>query len=156
MSTARSSVIPDLIDALVALGDSLLVDVTTTDGLPLASNPGSYFAVGVDDPGVTHAATSAQSTADWAGASLANGMNEAGGVTCAAWATRGDGDPKAARDDVFAIHTALLAYTRTHVGLGVPGVWSTWIGGADEFVQIQDEGGASAILRFTFNFKARI
>lgn len=157
MSTARSSVIPDLIDALVAVGGSLMPDVTVTDGLPLEANTGAYLSIGVDDPGVTSAAVAARSTVEWAGAALINGLNEAGEITCAAW-TRGraDADMKTSRDEAFAIHAALLAYIRTHVGLGVAGVWSTWVGGADEFSQTQDEYGATAILRFGFYFKARI
>lgn len=154
MSTPRSSVIPDLIDALVGLVCPL--EVTVTDGLPLVANPGVYLAFGVDDPGVRSAATAARATTEWAGAALANGMNEVGEVTCATWSQRGDADPKAARDDVFAVHAWLLGYIRTHVGLGVAGVWDTRVGGADEFSQDQNEFGAAAILRFAVSFKARI
>lgn len=154
MSTPRSSVIPDLIDALVAL--AWPADVTVTDGLPAVANPGIYAAVGVDDPGVRSAATAARSTAEWAGAALINGMNESGDITCAVWSQHGDTDIKAVRDEVFAVHSWLLAHVRTHVGLGVAGVWDTRVGGADEFSQDQNEFGAAAILRFAVSFKARI
>lgn len=156
MSTARSSVIPDLIDALVAAGGLLGLDLTVTDGLPTVANSGTYLSVGVDDPGVTRAATSARSTTEWAGAALVNGLNEAGEVTCAAWSQRGDSDARQARDEVFVVHAALMAYVRSHVGLGVPGVWDTRVGGADEFSQNQTEYGAIAVLRFAVAFKARI
>ena len=48
----RSSVVPDLIDAMVAQFGALpaLADVTVSDGYPLTNEPGTYLFVGVDDP----------------------------------------------------------------------------------------------------------
>lgn len=156
MTAPRSSVIPDLIDALTALGPSVVPGVTVHDGMPTTATGGDHLAIGVDDPGVTSAAAAANSSQEWAGSTFGSGIDETGEVTCVAWSQNGNSDPKAARDAVFAIHSALLGYLRTHVGLGVAGVLDTRVGGVSEFTQSQDERGATAVLRFGVMFQARI
>lgn len=155
MSTARSSVVPDLIDALVAALPTLLPDFTICDGFPLELHTGDHVAVGVDDPQGTSPAPSARSDIDWAGAHRAIGLNEAGEVTCAVWAWRGDADAKSARDAVYVALSAIQAHLRADVSVGVDGIWSSWIA-STQLSQDQTEQGANALLIFRVGFKARL
>lgn len=152
---ARSSVVPDLIDALVEALAGLLPDFTVSDGFPLELHTGDYVAVGVDDPQGTSPAPSANSTIDWAGAHRAIGLNEAGEVTCAAWAWRGDADARSARDAVYVALSAIQAHLRADVSAGVDGIWSSWIAWT-QLSQDQTEQGANALLIFRVGFKARL
>lgn len=155
MSDPRSSVVPDLIDALTAALAPLLVDVTVCDGVPADSNSGDYFAVGVDDfDGITPVA-SARSDIDWAGAHRAVGLNEVGELACAAWAWRGEGDAKAARDACYSALSILQALLRADPSVGVSGLWSSWIAGT-QLTQAQAPDGATALLVIRVGFKARL
>lgn len=150
----RTSVIPDLVDAMVAQFTPLLGDyVTVSDGLPLTNNPGTYLFVGVDDPDGTRTA-SADSEQSWPHAT-AVGRNEEGAVTLAAESYDGAGDAKAARDQVFAVAGALQDYVRTSKTLGVPGV--LWLNFSSlRLEQAQAPTGAFALLTFRINFQARL
>lgn len=152
---ARSSVVPDLLDALLAAFPPLVPDFTVSDGFPLEWNTGDFLAVGVDDPQSANPAPSARSDAEWAGAHRSMGLNESGEVTCAAWAWRGDADTKSGRDAVYGALSAIQDTLRNPAGLAVEGLWSTWLAGT-QLSQDQTPNGALVLLVFRVGFKARI
>lgn len=152
---ARSSVVPDLLDALVSAFQELAPDFTVSDGFPLEWNTGDFLAVGVDDPQASSPAPSARSDAEWAGAHRSMGLNESGEVTCAAWSWRGDADTREAREAVYGALSAVQDYLRDPVGMGVDGLWSTWLAGT-QLSQDQTPDGALVLLVFRVGFKARL
>lgn len=151
----RTSVIPDLIDAMVADFASLLGDeVTVSDGYPVTNNPGTYLFVGVDDPTDRTPATSATATQDWPLATP-TGRSEEGDVTLAAESWNGEADQKRARDEVFGVAGAIQNRLRESKTLGVPGV--LWLSFTDlRLEQAQSPAGAAALLTFRIQFKARL
>lgn len=152
----RSSVVPDLIDAMVAQFGALpaLADVTVSDGYPLTNEQGSYLFVGVDDPESASRAASATATQEWPHAT-AHSRNEAGAVTLACESWNGDADQKAARDEVFRVAAEIQTALRASTTLGVPGV--LWLSFTNlRLEQAQGAGGAGALLTFQIDFTARI
>lgn len=150
----RTSVIPDLIDAMVGTFSGLLPDVTVSDGYPITNNPGTYLFVGVDDPTDRTPALSASATQEWPLATP-TARNEDGDVTLSAESWNGEADQKRARDEVFAVAGAIQDRLRQSKTLGVPGVM--WLSFTDlRLEQAQSEVGAGARLVFRVHFKARI
>ena len=152
----RSSVVPDLIDAMVAQFGALpaLADVTVSDGYPLTNEPGTYMFVGVDDPESASRAASATATQEWPHAT-AHSRNEAGAVTLACESWNGDADQKAARDEVFRVAAEIQTALRASTTLEVPGV--LWLSFTNlRLEQAQGAGGAGALLTFQIDFTARI
>ena len=151
----RTSIIPDLIDAMVADFAGLLGDeVTVSDGYPVTNNPGTYLFVGVDDPTDRTPATSATATQDWPLATP-TGRHEEGDVTLAAESWNGEADQKRARDEVFGVAGAIQNRLRESKTLGVPGV--LWLSFTNlRLEQAQAEAGAGARLVFQVHFEARI
>lgn len=150
----RPSVVPDLIDALVAVMADRLPDVTVSDGFAVQQNSGDQLMIGVDDPDSPNPALSATTEQEWAGAT-ATGRNESGEITCAAWAWNGSADAKDARDRVFAVAASVQALLRTDKTLGVPGLLTTGFV-SSQLSQGLDGGTAAALLVFRVAFKARI
>lgn len=150
----KVSIVPDLIDALVALFADQLPDVMVTDGYDVTENYGDALWIGVDDPTSMDAAGSASFEQTWAGASFAT-RDETGTITCAASSSNGDGDAKAARDGVFAIAATVQEQLRLKSSLTVDGLnWTNFAGG--ELRQQQDDMGAYALLIFRIAFRARL
>lgn len=152
---SRTSVIPDLIDAMVADFGSLpdLSDVIVSDGLQLTNEAGTYLWVGVDDPDGQRT-PSADAEQEWPHAT-AHSRNESGAITLACESTSGAGDAKAARDEVFRVAGVIQDRLRTSKTLGVAGVlWLNFTGLRLEQAQTRD--GAAALLTFRINFQARI
>lgn len=152
---ARSSVVPDLLDALLSTFAPLVPKFTVSDGFPVESNSGDYLAVGVDDPASTAPAPSARSDIEWAGASRAVGLNETGEVTCAIWARRGESDTSTARDAVYDALSAIQGSLRDPSALAVDGLWSTWLA-STQLSQDQTPDGVLVLLVFRVGFKARL
>lgn len=155
MSTQqRTSVVPDLIDTMVADFAARLPGVIVSDGYSGLNEPGTALYVGVDDPASTSPANAATSSQDWP---LLTGRSrdETGEVTLAVEALDGSGDAKAARDGVFAVAGVVQDRLRESITLEVPGV--LWLGYTSQTLnQAQTPDGAVALLRFTIAFKARI
>lgn len=152
---SRTSVIPDLIDAMVsdfaALPD--LADVEVSDGFTLANEPGTYLYVGVDDPEGMKAA-SAEADQTWPHAT-AQARNEDGSITLAVESINGDGSAKDARDEVYRVAGAIQDRLRATPTLAVAGV--LWMSFANHRLeQGQTRDGASALLTFRITFTARI
>jgi hypothetical protein len=151
-----TSVVPALIDALVAAATTALPDVLVFDGIGVTDDPGDFLMVGVEDPDIEGAAFSADTKQDWAAVGTGAPRDEQGDITCVALSWNGDGDPKAARDDAYAIAAALEDLLRDTPALGVPGLLWTSFGTSSQLSQAQGPDGASALLVFRINFRARI
>lgn len=151
----RPSVVPDLIDALVAQVPPYLAEgVIVQDGLPTTWDVGDFLYVGVTDPDSPTPTPAATSTQEWPLAT-ATGRNESGSLTCYAYVQRGSADAKEARDAAFAITAAVQDLLRGDVRLGVPGVIRTSFESLD-FDQGQTPDGALAVVTFRIAFAARI
>ncbi len=151
-----TSVVPALIDALIATATEALSDTIVSDGFGVTDDPGNFLMIGVEDPDSEQAAFSADTKQEWATADRAGTRNEIGEILCAAVAWNGDADMKAARDAVYAITAALEVALRTTPALGLDGLLWTSFGTSTQFSQAQGETGAAAMLVFRIAFQARI
>lgn len=151
------SIVPSLIDALVAGARDLFGDaLTVCDGFEVGEDPGDYLMVGVDDPESPESAFAANVDQDWASIG-ARSRDESGHVTCAAMSWNGDADLKAARDGVYATASAFGEMLRNSPALGLdPELLWTSFGTSMQLSQSQVESGAIALLVFQVAFRARI
>lgn len=157
----KVSAIPDLVDALVALAEQSpdLADATVSDGYSLeAEQLGDVLMIGVEDPELEDAALSATSSTEPTTMGIQRSREELGTITCMALSANGDGDPKAARDRVFAMASVLADATRANPSLGVAGypLLVTIFGSSQQLMQQQDDRGAWALLAFQIGFRARL
>jgi hypothetical protein len=153
-----TSTVPALIDALVTNARTSLPDVDVYDGFGMSDDPGDFLMIGVEDPDLAQAATSAQAQQAPATMGMQRSRDETGSVTCAALSWNGDADPKAARDGAFATVAAVEDMLRLNPsqGLGAEGLFVCQFGGNLTLSQQQDGDGASALVVFTVDFRARI
>lgn len=149
-----SSVIPALLDALVALCRAEFSDVTVTDGPTVLANQGDYLMIGVDDMSLSKPASSADSTQEWAHAT-SSGRDETGGITCCLAAWQGDDDLASARRRLFNDLDRLGAVLNGRPPCDIPGLWRTNVTGLD-LSQDQTEDGCLAMLVFRIEFSARL
>jgi hypothetical protein len=151
-----TSALPDLIDALVTGARAALPDTLVYDGFGVDAEPGhSYLMVGVDDVDARDSAYAATATQEWANANY-TARDEEGYVVCAALAWNGDSDAKAARDEAFTTVAAVENLCRANPSLGVTSLLWTSFGGRVQLSQNQSEHGATAIVIFQINYRARI
>ena len=150
-----TSVVPALIDAVVAAARTNLPDTNVFDGFGNTSDPGDFLMIGVEDPDTDDAAFSADTKQSWANANHTT-RDESGELTCAALSWNGNGDQKAARDAVYAITAAVETFLRDNPPLNVAGVLWTGFGSSSQLSQAQGDGGAVAQLIFRIDFRARI
>lgn len=152
-----TSVIFDLVDRLVEVLRERLPNVEVYDGFGLSDDPGDFVMVGVEDPDMQGAETSADVTQEWAGLG-AGSRYEAGTVTCAALSWNGNADQKEARTRVGEITANIENLLREDPNLGgtVPGLQWTGYGTRLRLVQDQNDGGAMALVVFEIAFKAKI
>lgn len=151
-----TSVVPALIDALVTAARTTLPDVLVFDGIGQTDDPGDFLMIGVEDPDLEGAAFSADTKQDWAAVGTGAPRDESGEITCVALSWNGDGNPKSARDGAYAIAAAVEDLLRANAALGVPQLLWTSFGSSSQLSQAQGSGGASALLVFRINFRARI
>lgn len=155
-----TSVIPALIDSLVAQATAALPSITVVDGPGATDEPGDYLLIGVADPNQADDIEAATSDESWAALGQ-RARDEAGAVTCIATAWNGDGDQKAARDLAFttvaAVNAMLVRPTTdpTCIQTLVPGVVHALVG-HQRVIQNNYEGGAVAVVTFDVRFQARI
>ncbi len=149
-----TSVIPAVIDYLVAHASVALTGVRVYDGYDSSDDPGDFLMVGVDDPESPNAAFSADSTQDWAHANN-TARDEMGDVTCAALSWNGIGDQKLARDAAFAITATVEVLLRADPTLGGIVLWSSY-GTTTQLTQQQSTNGVMALVVFKVHFRARI
>jgi hypothetical protein len=153
-----TSVVPALIDALVARCDAALSAVSVYDGYGVTDNPGDFLMVGVEDPDSQDSASSSDASQEVATMGTNRSRDERGTVSCVALSWNGDGDQKAARDRVYATTAAVESLLRANPDLGIPGYALVVTGfGADQrLMQNQDTDGAEAAVFFTVRFRARL
>lgn len=151
-----TSVVPALIDALVAQGKTALPGVLVYDGFGVTADPGTkYLMVGVDDVDTRDAAFGATAEQTWANANH-TARDEEGLIVCAALAWNGDSDPKAARDGAFSVVAAVENMCRATPSLGLANLLWTSCGGRIQLSQNQTEAGATAVVIFQVHYRARI
>lgn len=155
------SVVPQAIDALVALAREDLGDLASTyDGEGASDDPGDFLMIGVEDPDSEAMSLSAETDQDWASIGAAsNAFQEEGTITCAAVAWTGDSGQtaqKIARDKAYAIIAALSKATSADATLGL-GPW--FVGrviGHQNLSQMTHDQGVTALVVFQFRFAARL
>lgn len=153
---SRTSVLPDLIDALLAHAKALpsLSNVIITDAVDTSQSNLPRFMVGVSDPDSMSPQPSAQADQTWPNANPVS-RDETGFVTCAVTSSSGDDDPKLMRDEVFRIAGEIQTMLRSSIQQSVPGLmWTSYTG--QMFEQWRTSRGIEALLRFRVEFKARI
>lgn len=152
-----ASVVPALIDALVATAQSALPSALVIDGPGVTDNPGDYLMVGWEDPDAFDSESEAASVAQQQMAfGSTRPRREAGVIRMAARSISGDGNQKTARDAVYAMHEALASALRTTNDLGVTGVLSLSNGESLRLEQDQTGSGAVATLLYDIAFEASI
>jgi hypothetical protein len=153
---SRPSVIPDLIDALIAHAKALptLANIIVTDAVDLSQSNETRLMVGVSDPDSVNPQSSAQADQVWPNA-VPTGRDESGFITCAVSGSCGDDDPKIIRDEVFMVAGEVQTMLRTSIQQAVAGLmWTSY--GSQTFEQWRTSRGIEALLVFHVNFKARI
>lgn len=159
MSGLRSSVVPDLIAALVERLDTVLPDVTVTTGLGNGLSSGERLAVGVIDPDARTPATGATSSITWSTSIAQDNFDETGDVALAAICISGDDDMAEAIAKVYAILAGVIAHIRDSWVdqdlLGVQGLWDLHVTSTELTPAITDTG-AIAYLLFRLAFQATI
>jgi hypothetical protein len=151
-----ASVVPALIDAMVAAFTAALPGGKVYDGYGQSDDPGDYLMIGVEDPD----ADSESEAASVAQSQMAFGATrprmEEGVIHMAARSVNGDASQKAARDAVYAMQEALATALRTTNDLGVTGVMQLGNGSNLRLLQDQNNHGAVATLLYEIAFKAAI
>jgi hypothetical protein len=151
-----TSVVPALIDAIVATAQAQLPTLIVTDGVGRTDDPGDYLMVAVEDPDTEGFDMAATSTQEWANANY-TARDEEGDVNCIAMAWNGDADPQAARQAVYDNVAALETALRQNPPQGLDDVlWTSIMAAGGRLEQIQGATGAVAILQFSIHFRARI
>lgn len=161
-----TSVVPDLIDALVAQTEAAAPDLFVLDGFGMppsnADNTGDtsdFLMVGVEDPddsGFTLSANTEEVPGPYA---TTRPRDETGEIVLTALSWNGDKDQKAARDAVYATAATVANLCRNDHNtphLGVTGLLWTGYGSRSELSQNQTDQAAVAQLVFRISFRARI
>jgi hypothetical protein len=150
------SVIPGLIDALIARAADALPDRVVADGFHTGADAADFLEVGVEDPDLTGFTTSADSAQSWAHAT-GRGRDEEGDLACAAVSWSTDGDPRAARQAAFETVAAVSAIIHADPTIGgVPGLLWTVFGARLEYHHGQTDDGAVAQVLFQIHYRARL
>lgn len=153
-----TSAVYALIDALVdQLPDVVPADVRVYDGFPTDETYAhEWILVGVEDPMIRGAASSAVASQEWATIG-AGARDETGEITCAASSWNGNGDARLARQRVKSITDAVEQHLRGNTDLGLTDLvlW-TGYGPRTTLRQSQDDKGAEALVVFTIAYRARL
>jgi hypothetical protein len=154
-----TSVVPALIDALVAAAVAALPSALVIDGIGNTDSAGDYLMVGVDEPDQYGSGTSIQAASveqNQMTFGATRPRMEQGQIYISARSVNGDANQKAARDAVYAMQEALAAALRTTNDLGVTGVMQISNGSSLSLDQDQNEYGAVATLTYSIAFTAQI
>ena len=149
----RQTVLPDLIDALVALGIARFAEATVTDGPVDMGNLGAYLCIGCDDPFSESARPAATSTIEWV---TNNGREESGYVACAIYAWDGSGVMKTARDECLSMASVIQADLKARTVTLDGAHWRDLNFADAQYGQDRLNGAALAVLSFHINYRARI
>jgi len=151
-----TSVVPALIDALVTQATAALPSTLVLDGIGVTDDPGNYLLVGCLDPADDAESEAARVTQQQMAFGVSRPRMETGVIHMVARSVNGDGNQKATRDAVYAIHEALATVLRTTDNLGVTGNLQLSNGADLALDQDQDDRGAVATLRYDIAFTAQI
>lgn len=151
-----TSIVFDLIDALVDVLTEALTDIQVYDGTGISADPGDYLMIGVSDPDESQP-QAFESRQEWAGIG-ARARNEEGTINCAALSWNGDADAKLARAGVKRVTSAVEDALRDDPNLGgaVPGLQWTGYGTDGRADLIEATDGTALLWRFDIQYKARI
>lgn len=150
-----NSVIPALMDAVLAASRTALPAVNVEDCWPSQLTTGDWLLWGVADPESGRVA-GVTSTQEYPHASR-QARNEAGEVYGVIFCSHGDDDAKGVRDAAFAILAAVEDLLRASITQSLPGVWKTSLAEVRYLpARWQDFGGAVAEVQFSVAFNARI
>ncbi len=151
---SRTSIIPDVMAALVSAATTALPDVAVFDGAATEMAEGPMLFVGVDDPEITSwvAATSSQ---EWALATM-TARNEEATITCAVSTWAGDLAMATPRNQAFSIAGTVQTLLRDPATFAsITGLlWASY--SKQTFRQYHDPLGSWCLLTFQLDFKARI
>ncbi len=159
----RTSIIPDLIDGLIAaaqddaeLNDELGVLVVDGYGTSDSNNP-NVLMIGVEDPDLPGMETAASSEQAPATMGTNRDRDERGEIMCAADCFRGDADQRLVRRTAFAIVAVFERMLRADPTASViaAGLVTASVG-SHQLLQDQNPDGARALVVFRINFRARI
>ena len=156
---SRPTLLPDVIDALIALFGANSMGATVFDGYSAtADEPNLYVMVGVENPDITSGASSGGTDQTWAyvGAQ-ANGRrqrNENITVNCGIVSWDGGSSQKNVRDKAFQLFQSLTDAIEHDPTLG--GI-VLFVSGISNFrlMQNSSETGVSSIITFTVQAQAR-
>lgn len=149
-----TTVVPDLIAALVTATATALPDAEVMDGDSVIETADDFVMIGVGDVDSEGRTTAATSRQEWANANY-TAKDETGQILCAASSFNGDGSIPQARADTFALMTAVENLLRADPSLGVDGLLWAHLGDFD-YDQWQSTTGAAGLLIFRIDFRARI
>lgn len=151
-----TSIVFDLIDALVSTLTDALTDTQVYDGTGASDDPGDYLMIGVSDPDASPP-QAFETRQEWAGLG-ANSRNEEGTVNCAALSWNGDASAKTARLGVKTITQAVEDTLRADPNLGaaVPGLLWVEYGTDGRADLIEATDGTALLWRFDIKYRARI
>lgn len=154
------SVLPDVVDALVALWDSALAGepVDVSDGHLVTDSANDFLLVGVEDPRQADPTTSASFTTEWTayggGPGMGTTRTESGDITCVLYRLNGNNDQAAVRRAAFDNLDLLWDAVRPDASLGVTGLQWVRPGASVALWQAQTDYGAEAAVVFTVNYYA--
>lgn len=145
----------DVIDALLAHLPKI-AGCAVHDGYPTSLDPVAYVAIGVDDPGSTSRADSADATQEWAHASR-RAADESGSVRVAIYDFDGGGVLSAARQRAGRVMDAIDDWLRSQSPpFGLPSIWSVHIADVRLYQDQTKDVGAEVLIVLTIAYQARI
>lgn len=154
-----TSVVPGLIDALVAACTTGLPLVNILDGVGDTNDPGDYLMIGVQDPDVEPLSPAADSSETPATFGTNRSRDERGTLWFTAYSWNGDGDQKAARDAAYATtaYVATLVRQRATPPFGISALITVeFATDSQRLAQGQFTVGAVAQVMFGINYRARL
>jgi len=152
--SASFSIVPDLVEAIVAAAKNALPMVTVTDGQPTTLEPADYLAICFNDGG-----PAVQSSMDPVN-NIGDGIiNETGTIWCLAFSWIGDDDAATARrrayQTVDGLSALCLAQGATDPAFGVErGMWVV-CGQGDVELDLFPGNGWYAGLKFPLYYEGR-
>lgn len=140
--------------ALTALWQAALPNVQVADGPQANSDPTQvWLFVGYDGGEASEDTEAAVSEQSWM--AFAKTKQEAGQVTCAAVAGRGDTDIVAARASAYAVVSAAEDALRADLSLGGVVSLQTYIS-SHTYIPAQTQAGAKVRVVFTVTYQAQL
>jgi hypothetical protein len=153
-----TSVVPQLIDALVARTRAALPNIEVFDGTGVSADPGDFVMIGVEDPDPASTGFSATASQTAGPLGSTKPRDQTGVLWCIAYSWTGDLDQKLARDTAYSYLAAVENLLRADPTLGIAagGMFVAQMGDTEQLSQKPTKGGVDAALMFNISFFARI